>query len=140
MSTLSLLTKRFHLLVYFLFVIPSIACGAQTISSITANPQHIQVNTPTQVLFNSVISDPTFIQGSSNLQRRGADGKWTILGVLHDDGLNGDVTPGDGTFSLLTNFDNPEMGNIHLRVSAAFKGLLKRVFSDELDIPVGVLI
>ncbi|PWU12007.1 MAG: hypothetical protein C5B51_01640 [Terriglobia bacterium] len=51
------------------------------------------------------------------------------MGVMHDDGLNADAVAGDGVYTLQVSFNESAAGQIQLQVSAAFQGMLKRVFS-----------
>jgi hypothetical protein len=53
-----------------------------------------------------------------------------VLGALHDDGVNGDAVAGDHIYTLDAVFT--ETVPVRLRVSAGFKGLLKRLFSAEM--------
>jgi hypothetical protein len=53
----------------------------------------------------------------------------TILGVMRDDGLNGDLLANDGIYTLRVAFNQATSGQIQMEVSAAFQGLLKRVVS-----------
>jgi hypothetical protein len=67
-----------------------------------ATPAYITINVPTAVTVTAQIADPTLIPTSVNLLRLGANGtQSTILGVMHDDGLGGDVAANDGIFSLV---------------------------------------
>jgi hypothetical protein len=102
-----------------------------------AIPSVITANTPTVVTVTAQITDSTLIPGSVNLLRLGATGTQpTILGVMHDDGLNGDVKAGDQIYTLQVVFTEPTTGHIQTQVSAAFKGILRRVQSTNLLIYV----
>jgi len=50
------------------------------------------------------------------------DGTSTVLGSLHDDGLNGDAFARDGVFSDVVTLNAASAGQIQLEVSAAFTG------------------
>jgi hypothetical protein len=94
-----------------------------------ATPSLITVNTPTTVTVTVQIS-PTPIANSVNLLRLGATGTQpTILGVMHDDGSNGDVVANDGIYTLQIPFNETLVGQIQLQASIAFAGSLKRVLS-----------
>jgi hypothetical protein len=110
---------------------------AQTIGTTTVNPDTTQAGLPLTVTVTSSITDPAVIPESVNLQRLDASGRVvSIVGSLHDDGLNGDVAAGDQIYSIrATVFENAP-GTVRLRVSAAFQGRLLRVFSAPLTVNI----
>lgn len=59
------------------------------------------------------------------------------MGQLHDDGMNGDAVAGDKTFTLVKSFNETTTGEIKLQVSAAFRGILRRVTSGIITIEIG---
>src|SRR5258708_6687613 len=67
-----------------------------------ASPTTVLVNTTTTVTVTCQISDSTLLPGGVNLLRPDPAGiaESTILGVMHDDGKNGDAVAGDKIFSL----------------------------------------
>jgi hypothetical protein len=102
-----------------------------TVGTPSTTPSLITVNTPTTVTVTAQIS-PTPITNGVNLLRVGATGTQpTILGVMHDDGLNGDAVANDGIYTLQIRFNEAVVGQIQLQVSAAFKGLLTRSLSSQ---------
>jgi hypothetical protein len=121
-------------------ILPPVAMQATTtptIGPVSATPSLITVNTSTQVLITAQITDPTVIPNGVNLLRVGATGApSTILGVMHDDGLNGDAVANDNTFSLQVSFNETTAGQIELQVTAAFRGVLKRILSPPVLIDV----
>jgi hypothetical protein len=113
------------------------AYAAGTIGQTTLTPSSIPLNSPTTVLVTSVITDPSLIPSSVNLQRLDAvHGTFANIGTLYDDGTHGDAVAGDGTFSLQLSFIEGAPFPVTLRVSAAFKGSLVRVFSSPLTLNV----
>lgn len=119
----------------------STATNTPTLALPSATPALIIVNTSTLVTVTVQILDPTLVPGSVNLLRLGATGTQpTILGVMHDDGLNGDAVAGDHIYSLRVPFNEPAPGQIQLQVSAAFRGLLRRVLSSYIGINVWSLV
>jgi hypothetical protein len=111
--------------------------AAGTIGATSLTPNSVPVNTPTGVLVTSVITDPSLIPSSVNLQRLDAvHGTFANIGTLYDDGTHGDAVAGDGTFSLQLSFTEGAPFPVTLRVSAAFKGSLVRVFSSPLTLTV----
>jgi hypothetical protein len=107
----------------------ALATSTHAVGTATATPAIIAVNTPTQVTVTVQITDPTLIQNSVNLLLLGASGTQpTVLGVMQS-------VP-NGLYSLQPVFNEPTTGQIQLEVSAAFQGLLKRVISPIVQIPV----
>jgi hypothetical protein len=97
----------------------------------------IVANTATTITATIQISDAALIPGSVNLLQLGATGTQpTILGVMHDDGLNGDAVSGDGIYTLQMSFDWMTAQQIPLQVSAAFRGQLNRVLSTPVVLSV----
>ena len=76
------------------------------------------------------IPDPAVIAGGANLLRLDSSGNATIVGVLHDDGKNGDAVAGDGVFTYQVTLNESSIGQINFQVSAAFRGSLRRVRAD----------
>lgn len=107
---------------------------ARTIGAVLATPAYVVVNTPTQVRFTAVITDPA-VQPGVNLLKVDAAGKTLAnLGAMNDSGVNGDLVAGDKTFSLLVNLNEPSPGEVFYRVSGPFKGVLQRVLSPVLAV------
>jgi len=88
------------------------APGNMSVSTPTLSPSSIPITTPTSVTITTVITDPSLVANSA-----------------HDDGLNGDVTAGDHTYTLVTTFTEGATGPISLNVTAQFAGSVTRVFS-----------
>ncbi len=72
--------------------------------------------------------DPALIAGGVNLLRVDTAAP-SVLGVMHDDGINGDAAAGDGLYTLTFNTTAALVGQIQLQASAAFRGVLLRVRS-----------
>src|SRR4051812_21701719 len=97
--------------------------AAQTIGTVTVNPTSIVAGGATTVVVTAQGNDPSLITNSVNLQQRDAQGNFTsILGTLHDDGVNGDAIGGDHVFSISVVLNIPQPGSIIFKVSAAFRG------------------
>jgi hypothetical protein len=92
------------------------------------------IGTPTPITVTASISDPSLIPSGINLLQLNPDGSTTILGTLHDDGLNGDLFAGDLVFTLVVTLSAPSANQIQLEVSAAFKGALQRVKSPIMSV------
>jgi RHS repeat-associated protein len=111
------------------------ASAAPSIGSVQITPDAIAAGMPTTVRVTAVIADPTLLPATVNLQRvNEAGAAVAVLGSLHDDGRNGDAVAGDQVYTLdvvLT-----ETSPLRLRVSAGFQGMVKRVFSAEVLLPI----
>lgn len=109
---------------------PAMASAAPSVASISALPSSIVVATPTVVTISAQISDPSVIPASVTALRYPTSGPASVIGALRDDGTNGDLVPGDRTYTTRVSFTEGSAGTIRLRVSAAFRGVLLRVLSD----------
>lgn len=107
------------------------AWAAPSIGSVQLTPTTIAAGTPTTVRVTAVITDPTVIASTVNLQRlNDAGAAVAVLGALRDDGANGDAVAGDQVYTI--DVQLTESAPLRLRVSAGFKGMLKRVLSAEM--------
>ena len=117
-------------------VLASPPLATPVVGTPTATPVMIVVNTPTTVTVTASITPAPILNGV-NLLRVGATGtQSTILGVMHDDGKNGDAVAGDGTYTLQVPINEATAGQIKLQVSAAFRALMMRAVSPTLIIHV----
>jgi Glucodextranase, domain B len=111
--------------------------SSQTISSPSAKPSSIPLATRTTVTITAGTIDPSLIGSSVNLQRYDSTAKlYQVVSSMYDDGTHGDAVAGDGIFSVALTFDEPAPFPVVLRVSAAFKGRLTRVFSSPFNLNV----
>jgi flagellar hook assembly protein FlgD len=113
---------------------------APTVATPQVSPPQIPSGVPTLLTVTSAITtlpgDPALIAGSVNLIRVSPTGQsLAVLGVMRDDGMAGDVVAGDGVLTLQLTVTEA-VGDLRLRVSAAFRGVLRRVLSDIAIIPV----
>jgi hypothetical protein len=98
----------------------------------TASPTLLSPGVSTTMLLTSLVS-PTPTAGSVNLIRLNSPNTpATIVGIMHDDGANGDAVGGDGIYSLTVTLNEVAQGTFALESSASFKGVLKRVISAPL--------
>lgn len=108
-----------------------------------ASPGSLLVGQPTDLMVTSQVMSGTtnpVISTGVNLVRVDAAGRViATLGTMRDDGTNGDTVAGDGIFSLALRLQEGATGSVRLRVSAAFRGLLRRVLSDVAIVPVVTL-
>ena len=116
------------------------SAAAPAVGGLVPDPATIQANSATPVKLTVAIGDPTVLDTGLFLQRVNADGSVTNLGVMRDDGTNGDALKGDRIFTLTPTFNETQTGVIRLRASVAFRNQVKRVMTDVLTIPVGVKI
>ena len=110
--------------------------AAQAVDQLVATPSVFAVNTLTQVTVSALINDPTVIPGGVNLLRIDSTGKAVIIGILQDNGAGGDQVAGDHVYTLQIPFHEVATGQIVLKASVAFKGLLQRVQSAPLTLRV----
>src|SRR6266581_7937913 len=108
--------------------------GAPSIGGVRATPTTAVIGIPTQVSVQASITDPSLIPNSVNLLQLNTDGTSTMLGSLHDDGLNGDAFAGDLVFTLVVTLNEPSASQIQLQVSAAFTGQLLPVRSGIMNV------
>jgi hypothetical protein len=108
---------------------PVAATTTLAVGTPVAMPSMITVNTSTPVTVTVQITAPTLIPGSVNLLLVGATGTQpTILGVMQ--------SAGNGVYTLQQGFNETTTGQLQLEASAAFRGILKRIISPILQIPV----
>ena len=111
--------------------------AALVIDSAAVTPGSAPVGVATTVLVTARISEPTVLPDGVNLQRLDTAGRVvSVMGLLRDDGANGDVAAGDGTFSLRATIFEQSPGPLTLRVSAAFRGSLTRALSAPLTVHI----
>ena len=119
---------------FALGVAASYVQAAPTIGMVGASPMTAVIGTSTQVTVTASITDPSLVTGGANLLQLNPNGTTTILGTLHDDGLNGDAFAGDLVFSVVVTLNSATASQVQLQVSAAFKGVLQRVKSPVLSV------
>ena len=107
------------------------AAAAPGVGAVQLAPTSIAAGVQTPVRVTAVISDPTVFPTSVNLQRlNDAGAPVAVLGSLRDDGVHGDAVAGDQIYTI--DFIANETAPIRLRVSAGFRGMLRRLFSAEM--------
>lgn len=105
--------------------------AAPTIGPTTITPVSIAASTATTVTVQAIIADASLLPGSVNLQRLDVTSNvFRNIGMLQDDGTR------SGRFTIQLNFSESAPLEISLRVSAAFRGILARVFSSVLTLKV----
>jgi hypothetical protein len=131
---------------FYLYSIPfigrlsviSVCEAAKIVDWIQGDYPSIGVDQATTVTISvQVEPDPALIPTSINLIRYDSTGKAIAnLGTLYDDGTHGDTIAGDNIFTSQIEFNEPFQTTIYLKASVAYRGLLKRIFSTTLAIPV----
>ncbi|MDE3197389.1 MAG: hypothetical protein KGN84_13655 [Acidobacteriota bacterium] len=113
-----------------MFLLPA---AGPSIRAAKVSPPAISAHRATAVLFTAEIADPAVIGKSVNLQRLNvADGTYRTIGILYDDGTHGDVTAGDGVYSLQLRLTEHGPFPLVFRISAAMRGSISRVFSPQI--------
>ncbi|MFZ4698474.1 MAG: Ig-like domain-containing protein [Candidatus Methylumidiphilus sp.] len=121
------------LLSLFAFV-SSAALAVPTVGAPQSNPSALVAGQSAEVTVTSQISrlasDPAVTAGGVYLQRLTAlNVVLDNLGVMRDDGVNGDAKAGDGIYSLRFTLKETDPGELRMRVSVAFKGVVRRTLS-----------
>ncbi len=117
-------------------IVTRFASGA-TIGTTAASPTSVPAGIATTVTVTSAIADPSLISGTVILQQLPASGQVVaVLGTLHDDGVNGDATASDGTYTLQTTVYQPNPSVVTFRVAAGFKGALLLSYSPHLTVNI----
>ena len=102
----------------FLLLASSIA-NSQTIGALQVAPNSTPAGSGATVFAVAQITAPEFIASSINLQKIDAQGRATIIGTLHGDGLAGDATANDRLFTLRFSVFDQNQVTLTYRVSAA---------------------
>lgn len=136
------LSSLYCAVLFCLGAIPIHAQAAPSISAPAVSPAALTVGEAAAVSATTRITsdaaNPVIATGV-NLLRVDATGKvLATLGTMRDDGSAGDAIAGDGMFTLQFVANEPTANEVRLRVSAAFKGLLRRILSDQTILAVQV--
>src|SRR5262245_33179446 len=87
------------------------------VQQVDANPSRLELNRRTEVRVAAVVANAAEIfSGAFNLERLNPNGTVQVLGQLKDDGTKGDVTAGDGKYTVIQNFNEAQTGQVLLRV------------------------
>jgi len=98
---------------------------------LTASPPNFVFDTPTTVTFTVQIETPTLNPTTVELQRVDAEGHLqTTVGPMEDKGQNGDLQAEDRVFTRQVLLNEPEIGRLYFRVTAAFRGNQQNAFSE----------
>lgn len=130
---------RSRLRSFLVFIVaPFSVLANPSITATTAAPAFIPVNMGVTVTFTATITDQTVIGQSVSLIQYDGSGTAVIqtVGQLHDDGQNGDVTAGDGVYTIQAALPDTAVGSLTFKVSAAFTGVLRRTLSEAVTVQV----
>ncbi len=112
----------------------TVAAVDRTLGATFVSPRTLAVGQASLITVSVSIPDPTVIAGSVDLLRLDSAGNTTVVGILHDDGNNGDILAGDGIFTYQATLNESAVGQIHFQVSATFQGSLLPVLADVLPV------
>lgn len=111
--------------------------AAPTVGVASASPAYVVINTPTSVLITASITDATVISTGVNLLKTDATGKTlATIGLMRDDGTNGDLKANDKVFTYRLTVNQPTIGQHFYRVSAPFRGVLARALSNVVAVTI----
>jgi hypothetical protein len=125
---------------------PGAGWALPAVQQVTTSPGHLELNARTEVRITALVSDHQEIfSGAFNLERLHPDGRVQRLGQLKDDGTKGDVTAGDGIFTVVQNFNEGQVGFVRLRIGGSIvlvsdRTRVVRVESAEFTLPVGAVV
>jgi len=119
---------------------PTSSLAAPAVGKPVPSLATIPVGQTTQLTIISQITDdatnPVLSTGVNLLRLDASNKVIATLGTMRDDGTNGDAVAGDKIFTLRLMVTELALGEMRLQVSAAFKGLLKRVLSGVTAVPI----
>lgn len=129
-TTKGIRAKRFSPMRMLGLILPLLMAGgssAQSIPSVSVSPTSATAGAATTVTATVAITDARLT--SVNLIKIDSTGRSTNLGPMHDDGLNGDVSSNDRTFTLRFTVLEASPTTISYKASAVLRGVLSRVMS-----------
>ena len=114
---------------------------AQTLDPVRitkANPATVKVNEETTVTIEATVTaSETLIPNSINLLRYNQSNELVAnLGAMFDDGTNGDQVAGDRIYTRQVTLKEAQTGTLLLKVSAAYRGQMRRLLSTAQEIKV----
>jgi hypothetical protein len=106
--------------------------AAQTFLEVSLSRSVVTKNTHSRVIVTAQLAGGDLIRSSVLLLQVDSSGRMIKqLGSMNDEGQEGDQLAGDGLFTRVQPFLEPQPGLVRLRVSAALRGQIRRVLSDE---------
>jgi len=123
----------------FTLVVTSLALNAQKrdLGPVYLAPAIVVAGTPRTVTASITLQDPALIDVAINLIRIDSSGKpLNIIGALHDDGKDGDLTARDHVYSVTFSINEPASEKAYFKVSAAFTGQLQRSWSETVFLDI----
>jgi hypothetical protein len=107
-----------------------------TIGAASAAPSSAAAGVSTPITFTATITSPGVVASGVNLQQVSTTGQATTVGTMYDDGTHGDLSAGDGIYTLQWSVFPQSPGALTFRVSAGFQGSLTRAFSAPITVNV----
>lgn len=140
-SNMKKTTRIFSLIVFlavgalWLNATPPMALDRQ-IQEVSLTPTILTQGSSQPFVVSARIDDPNIVTSSVFLLRILPSGQSQSIGVLNDDGSNGDLVSKDHIFTATLSLANEMAGQIRLRISAAFRGTLLRTQTPELIVTI----
>jgi hypothetical protein len=107
--------------------------ATEPLFTLSITPNHIRTGLPTTLIALASVNSP----GVSDIALLRLDGQTTtIVGLMHDDGQNGDAIAGDGVFSLAFNKPESAAGTLAFIASAAIPRSLSQLRSATASVTV----
>lgn len=120
-----------------LLVLATPAASAPSIQIGSFSPAVITTGSPASVILTATIPDPAVIPAGVNVVLSDARGRaLMVVGALRDDGAGWDSIANDRIFSGVATLAPQPAGLVYLRLSVALRGVLRRVLSNPVAIPV----
>jgi|GEM_PF-1539779 len=120
---------------------PTDLFAAPVVEAPSVSPASILPNTPTEVLVELRVirspSDPVVVPNGLYLHEVDANNKYIRrLGIMRDDGSEGDRVEGDDVWSCRVLLNQAASGEVRLQASVAFRRVVRRVLSPVTTIAV----
>jgi hypothetical protein len=123
----------------FMLISPALVSVAQADRSFTVptfTPDVVYTGIPTKVRVAVTVGyDPKLLPASINLLQVKTAGS-VVLARMYDDGTHGDITVNDERYTVEITINEPNTTELIFRVSAAYKGEMRRVLSDPFTLKV----
>ena len=128
-----------RLLIFSAFLLIPCALHAQgvAIDSFTVVPNEIYALKSTPVVISAHVSHPsTLVLKKVNLRRLQADGNFTKVAEMRDDGSHGDLVKNDGTYTIALKLKEPIAGMLAYQIELVFSNNVSPMYSKPLFIKV----
>jgi hypothetical protein len=109
---------------------------ARQLLEVSVSPSRLVQGSSVPLVVEVRIDDPGVIRSSVVLLQIAPSGQARPLSYLNDDGVSGDLVANDGRFTTNLSLANQSVGQVKLRISAAFRGTLSRTQSSDLSVEI----